>query len=165
MIIISAMSENRVIGRGNRMPWDVPAEYEQYLRFVSGQTVVMGRKTYEVFGIDLSTDTTAIVVSRRPSSGIGIERRASVANSLEDAIAMANRTGNEVFIAGGGSIYEQAIPLVDEMYLSTIKGTFDGDTYFPDFDAEPWNLVEERDEPEYIFRKLRRRVSVEQRLG
>jgi dihydrofolate reductase len=61
-----------------------------------------------------------------------------------------------VFVAGGGSIYAQALPLADEMYLSTIKGDFEGDAYFPKFDAAEWMITEERDEPEFVFRKYRR---------
>ena len=57
------------------------------------------------------------------------------------------------------------MPLVDEMYLSTIKGEFEGDTYFPDFDPDLWEVTEERDEPEYVFRKFQRRESVEKLDG
>jgi len=151
VIVISAMSENRVIGSGDGLPWDVPAEYEQYLRFVGGQTIVMGRKSFEIFAPDLPEGTTAIVVSR--SAAIDGVR---VVASLEEALSVAEGLGKTVFVAGGGSIYAQAVPLADEMYLSTIKGDFEGDTYFPEFDADEWELVEERDEPEFVFRRYRR---------
>lgn len=153
MIIISAMSKDRVIGAGAGMPWNVPAEYEQYLRFVGGQTVVMGRKSYEIFGPDLPAGTSAIVVSR--SAKIA---DAHVADSLESALAHARSLGKEVYVAGGATIYEQAIPLADQMYLSTIKGDFQGDAHFPEFDPEDWELVEERDQPGFVFRKLRRKA-------
>lgn len=153
MIIISAMSENRVIGSGHGMPWSVPEEYQQYLRFVSGNTVLMGRKTYQIFGEDLPTDTTAVVVSRSAAfDGV------TVVPSFEAALEAANTSGNPIFIAGGSSIYEQAIPVASEMYLSTIKGDFSGDAYFPDFNADDWNIAEERNEAAYVFRKYRRRT-------
>ncbi|MFT7643133.1 MAG: dihydrofolate reductase [Pirellulaceae bacterium] len=152
MIIISAMSENRVIGSGDGMPWSVPKEYEQYLRFVSGNVVVLGRKSYEIFGPDLPTGTKAIVLTRSTSVD-----GAEAAPSLADALEMANGMGPTVFVAGGGSVYEQAIPLADEMYLSTIKGEFDGDTYFPAFNVEEWEIVEERDEVDFVFRRYRRK--------
>ena len=152
MIIISAMSENRVIGSGNGMPWSVPAEYEQYLRFVTGQAVIMGRRTYEIFGPDLTDSTTKIVVTRRDTLN-GVQ----VAGSLESALHLANDSGKSVFVAGGAMIYRLALPIATEMYLSTIKGSFDGDTYFPDFSLSAWKVVEERDEVDFIFRKYQRR--------
>lgn len=147
MIIISAMSEDRVIGDGDGMPWDVPAEYQQYLRFVGGHTVIMGRKSYEIFAPDLPDGTTKIVISRSSIDG------ATVANSLDKALAIADSIGKTVFVAGGASVYAQAIPLADEMYLSTIKGHFRGATCFPEFDTHDWTIVEEREEAEFIFRR------------
>ena len=152
MIIISAMSENRVIGSGDGMPWNVPAEYEQYLRFVTGQTVIMGRRTYEIFGPDLTDSTTKIVVTRRDSLN-GVQ----VAASLEDAVILAKESGKTVFVAGGAMIYKLALPIATEIYLSTIKGNFAGDTYFPEFSLSAWSVVEERDEDDFVFRKYQRR--------
>ena len=151
MIIISAMSEDRVIGDGDGMPWNVPAEYQQYLRFVGGNTVIMGRKSYEIFGPDLPHRTTTLVISR--SSSID---GATVARSLDEALAIAYGVGKTVFVAGGASIYAQAVSCADEMYLSTIKGRFHGDTYFPEFFDDDWIIVEEREETEFIFRRYRR---------
>ena len=146
------MSENRVIGSGRGMPWSVPQEYEQYLEFVQGNTVVMGRTTFEIFGPDL-TDETNIVVISRSATIQGIQ----VASSLNDALKIASRFGKPVFVAGGGSVYKQALPLADEMFLSTIKGSFEGDTFFPEFDENDWEITEERDEPAFVFRKYHRR--------
>ena len=78
-------------------------------------------------------------------------------STLENALTLAASFGKPVFVAGGGSIYNQAVPLADEMFLSTIKGFFEGDAYFPEFDEQDWEVLEERDEPEFIFRKYRRR--------
>jgi len=154
MIIISAMSKDRVIGSGDGMPWSVPAEYEQYLRFVSGQTVILGRKSSDIFGPDLPDGTTAIVISRSAS----IEN-VHVTKSLDEALLFAEGLGKQVFVAGGGSVYAQAIPLAEEMYLSTIKGDFEGDTYFPEIDSNDWRITEERDEPEFVFRKYQRKAA------
>jgi len=152
MIIISAMTENRVIGSGDYMPWNVPEEYQQYLNFVKGNTVIMGRKSFEIFGKDLSSETTPIVVSRSAE----IEK-VPVEKSLEAAIEHAKKLEKTVFIAGGGSIYKMAIPLVDSMYLSTIKGSYQGDVFFPEFSMDDWNITEERDEKNFIFRIYQRK--------
>ena len=151
MIIISAMSKDRIIGKGAGMPWNVPDEYQQYLNFVSGNTVILGRKSYEIFGADLPAGTSVIVISRTADfDGV------TVVPSLAAALAQAEAEGKTVFVAGGGSVYAEALPLADEMYLSTIKGDFEGDAYFPDFDAADWVITDERDEPEFVFRKYRR---------
>ena len=152
MIIISAMSENRVIGSAEGMPWNVPAEYDQYLRFVDGGTVIMGSKTFKIFGADLPEASVPIVVSRsKDFPGV------SVARSFGQAVGLAEDRGQRTFVAGGGSIYEQAIAHADQMYLSTIKGKFEGDTWFPEFDELEWEVIEERDEPGFQFRIYRRR--------
>ncbi len=121
MIIISAMSYDRVIGLGAGMPWNVPEEYQQFLRFVEGQTVIMGRRSYEIFGDDL-TSAHHIVVSRSMKSVPG----AVVCAGIEEAVETARSFGKTVFSAGGGSIYAQTIPLAHTMYLSYIKGDFEG---------------------------------------
>ena len=148
MIVISAMSTDRVIGSGDGMPWDVPEEYAQYLQFVSGQTIILGRKSFEIFGADLPEGTTPIVVSRSASLA-----NVEVASSLQAALSIGQRIGKTVFVAGGSSIYELAVPIADEMYLSTIKGQFEGDAYFPAFDPTDWQIVEQRHEPRFVFRR------------
>ena len=150
MIIISAMSEDRVIGSGDGMPWSVPDEYQRYLETVAGQTVIMGRRSWDIFGKDLA-DTKNIVLTRQPEID-----GAKVATSLELALGMAVGAGRMVFVAGGSSVYGQAISIADEMYLSTIKGDFDGDSYFPDFDKSHWDVIREIDYGSYIFRHYSR---------
>ena len=151
MIIIGAMSKDRIIGKGAGMPWNVPDEYQQYLDFVSGNTIILGRKSYEIFGADLPDGTSVIVISRTAEfDGV------TVVPSLAEALTRAEAEGKTVFVAGGGSVYAQALLLADEMYLSTIKGDFEGDASFPKFDAAEWMITEERDEPEFVFRKYRR---------
>ena len=136
MIIISAMSKDRFIGSGDGMPWNVPEEYEQFLKFVDGQAVIMGRRSFEIFGSDLKT-TQNFVVTR---SGDDIDG-AVICGSIEAAVSKANVTGKTVFCAGGASIYAQTIPLAEAMYISYIKGEFDGDTKFPEFDERDWRVA------------------------
>ena len=153
MIIISAMSYSRIIGSGAGMPWNVPEEYQQFLRFVDGQTVIMGRRSFEIFGPDLTT-TRNIVVSRSISEVPG----AVVCGSIQEAVETARSYGKTVFSAGGGSIYAQTVPLADTMYLSYIKGNFEGDTYFPAFDKTEWDIVRREDRPAFEFIVYQRRV-------
>lgn len=152
MKIIAAMSETRVIGQGNGMPWDVPEEYEQYLEFVRGATALMGRRTFKIFGPDTSADHI-VVLSHSPQPVNG----ATVCQNLTEALDAAKAFGKPIFSCGGAQIYEQTIPLATEMLLSTIKGDYEGDTYFPEFDAFEWKVAEERNEERYLFRRWVRR--------
>lgn len=152
MKIIAAMSENRVIGLGDGMPWEVPEEYQQYRELTRGSTMIMGRRSYEIFGRD-ATAAHLVVVSHSPQPVPG----GTVCQSLAEALNAAKAFGKPIFSGGGASIYAQTIPLASEMLLSTIKGEFEGDTYFPEFNAFDWQVVEERDEERYLFRRWARR--------
>ena len=152
MIIIGAMSTDHVIGSGDAMPWHVPEEYAQFLRFIEGQTVLIGRRSYEIFGNDL-TSAYNVVVSRSARDLPG----ALVVGTIEDALREAESFGRTIFSAGGASIYAQTLPLADAMYLSYIKGHFTGDAYFPAFSDREW-AVERRDDHHrfefVIYRRL-----------
>ena len=151
MIIISAMTKDRVIGSGDGMPWDVPEEYAQFLRFIDGQTVVIGRRSWEIFGDGL-TSAHNVVVSRTP----GDVRGAVVVPTVEEALKVARSYGRTVFSAGGASIYEQTIPLADTMYLSYIKGHSTGDAYVPAFSDREWSVERREDHPRFEFVVYRR---------
>ena len=151
MIIISAMTKDRVIGSGEGMPWDVPEEYAQFLRFIDGQTVVIGRRSWEIFGDGL-TSAHNVVVSRTP----GDVRGAVVVPTVEEALKVARSYGRTVFSAGGASIYEQTLPLADTMYLSYIKGHYTGDAYFPAFSDREWSVERREDHPRFEFVVYRR---------
>ena len=151
MIIISAMSRDRLIGKGDGLPWHVPEEYDQFLRFIEGQTVILGRKSYPIFGKSL-TSAHNVVVSRSVKELPG----AVVVPTIEDAIELAASYGKTVFSAGGSTIYEQTIPLVDAMYVSYMKGDFEGDAYFPEFDELEWVAEKREDHPRFEFVVYRR---------
>lgn len=150
--LIAAMAQNRVIGAGDGMPWNVPEEYEHYRRTIADQTVVMGRRSFEIFGADLTSRHT-IVVSR----GVQTLPDAAVCSSLDEALDQAFTHGTDVFINGGASTYEQAVPRVAEMYLSIIKGEYTGDAYFPEFAESQWDIVARHEYDAYEFRRYRRR--------
>ncbi|MDZ7801819.1 MAG: dihydrofolate reductase [Trueperaceae bacterium] len=150
--LIAAMTRDRVIGRGDGMPWNVPDEYRHFLDSVRGGAVIMGRRSFEIFGADLR-DARPIVLTRRDSAPHG----ALPAGDLEAALRAARRLDLAPWIAGGASVYEQALPLCDEMHLSIVPGRYDGDRWFPDWDPAAWRLAEERPRPGYLFRRYVRR--------
>jgi dihydrofolate reductase len=156
VILVGAMTADRVIGRGGGMPWDVPEEYAHFLRLVDGQTIIIGRRSYEIFGPTL-TGTRNVVVTRSARELPG----AVVAASVEEAVRTAASFGRTVFSAGGASIYAQTLPLADAMYLSFIKGDFGrfaGDAYFPPFSADEWAVERREDHPRFEFVVYRRRA-------
>jgi dihydrofolate reductase len=153
VIIIGAMSTDRVIGSGDGLPWDVPEEYAHFLRLVEGQTIIIGRRSYEIFGKDL-TGTRNVVISRSAGSLPG----ATVVQSIDDARRAAEAFGRTIFSAGGASIYAQTLPLADAMYLSYIKGHFTGDAYFPAFSDREWAVERREDHPRFEFVVYRRKL-------
>jgi dihydrofolate reductase len=143
-IIIAAMSEDRVIGIPGGMPWDIPEEYAHYLHAIRDQTVIMGRVTFDIFGVDL-TSRHALVISRSLPPGPGHEGY----RSLEAARNRGQDLGRTVFVAGGASVYSQALTWVDEMWLSVIKGAYQGSVYFPDFSPADWEITQRTDHAQF----------------
>jgi dihydrofolate reductase len=152
MIIISAMTRDRVIGSGDGMPWSIPDEYRHFLDPVRDQTVLMGRRSWEIFGKDL-TSAHNIVVSR----SVNELPDATVAGGLEQAVELARGFGKIVFSAGGARIYAQTLHLAEEMRLSWIKGDYRGDAHFPEFDESDWKIVARKDHPQFELVTYRRR--------
>jgi dihydrofolate reductase len=137
--IIAAMTAGRVIGAGDGMPWSVPADYQHFLASVDGNAIIMGRRSWSIFGPDLRTrDVDVVVVSRSADAIDG----ATVARDPASALATARSFGRpEIYCAGGGSIYRAMIGMADELVLSIIPGDYDGDTYFPEIDESIWRLA------------------------
>lgn len=150
VILVGAMTQHRVIGQGDTMPWDIPEEYQTFIDNIRGQTVIMGRKSYEVFSPDL-TSAHAIVVSRgRPEVDV------PVVDSIESALELARSYGLKIFVAGGSQIYDLALPYADWMFLSEIKKDYDGDKLFPEFDRSQWQIAREDEHAKFIYREWKR---------
>jgi dihydrofolate reductase len=129
-IAIAAMSLNRVIGAGNRIPWHLPDDFKWFKKMTSGHVIVMGRKTFQSIGKPLPNRTTIVLTSSlEPIPGV---QTISDLNQLDGADpAFADR---EVFICGGAQVYQLALPLCSDLYLTLVKRNVDGDTFFPPFE-------------------------------
>lgn len=123
------MSLNRVIGRGNEIPWHLPEDFKWFKRMTTGNVVVMGRKTFESIGRPLPNRET-IVVSRSGFSHPGVRTVGRL-----DEIDVASET-REVFICGGAQIYEQTLAQCSDLYLTLVKREVEGDAFFPAFEHE-----------------------------
>lgn len=139
---IAAMSLNRVIGAGNKIPWHLPEDFKWFKELTTGNVIVMGRKTFESIGKPLPNRET-IVLSRSQFSYPGVR---TISDLGEIDLASESR---EVFICGGAQIYQMVLPLCSDLYLTLVKREADGDAFFPAFE-DRFELVEEiRDTPEF----------------
>ena len=154
VIIISAIGSNHIIGNRNGLPWHIPSEYNQFLDHIKDQTVIMGRRSYEIFKKDMLPKRMVVVSSTLNSD------RASVFGSLQEALAYSKSFPEDVFICGGQSIYEESIRNADFLYLSFIKGEHQGHVYFPRFNEGDWIVEKKEEHDEFtfvIYRKNRKR--------
>ncbi|HHF2852556.1 TPA: type 3 dihydrofolate reductase [Vibrio diabolicus] len=126
--MIAAMTDNRIIGKDNQMPWHLPADFAWFKRCTMGKPVVMGRKTYESIGRPLPGRLN-IVISRDET--LKIEGVTTV-TSIEQALDVAG-DAEEVMIIGGGAIYAACLPMANKLYVTHIEAAIDGDTQFPDW--------------------------------
>jgi len=144
--LICAMSENRVIGRNNSLPWHLSEDLKYFRRTTMGNSIIMGRNTWESIGRTLPGRTN-IVISRNPDYEA---QGAKLVSSLEDAIKLAQSISvidgsGEAFIIGGASLYQSALPLANRFHLTRVHAEVDGDTYLADFDESQWQEIS-RDE-------------------
>ncbi|MBR5520761.1 MAG: dihydrofolate reductase [Oscillospiraceae bacterium] len=128
--LIVAHARNRVIGKDGKMPWHIPQELKHFREVTMGGAVVMGRRTYESIGRPLPGRLNIVVSSTMKYTGENL----LTADSLPQAIELAG--DRDVFISGGRRLYREALDIVDIMYITEIDADVEGDTYFPEFDAE-----------------------------
>ena len=133
--IVVAVSDNGVIGVRNQLPWRIPADLARFKRITMGNTLVMGRKTFESIGRPLP-GRTSLVLTRDPS--YQAPEGVLVAHGVDEAMARA--PGPEIFVIGGGEIYDLLLPSADRIYLTRVHERFEGDTFFPSLDQEEWAL-------------------------
>lgn len=135
--MIVAMANDRVIGLDNQMPWHLPADLAWFKKNTLNKPVIMGRKTFESIGRPLPNRHN-IIISRTPH--ISDNENVTWVESLDAAINLA-KDNAEVFIIGGGNIYQQALPLANRLYLTHIDATLQGDTRFPDYNTGKWQQI------------------------
>jgi dihydrofolate reductase len=139
IVIIAAVSENGVIGRGNGLPWRLKSDMQHFRALTMGKPVIMGRRTYLSIGRPLK-GRTAIVVSRdRAFAAPGI----LAATSLDAGFAAARgdalrRAADAIAVAGGADIYVQALPLATRLAITEVHKRVEGDARFPSIDPQVW---------------------------
>ena len=138
LILIAAMANNRVIGRGNALPWHLPEDLAHFRAVTMGHAVIMGRRTHESIGRPLDGRLN-IVLSRDPAYRPGPGCRQ--AGSLREALLLCAEFA-QVFLIGGAQLFREGLALADTLILTRIDADIDGDVFFPDLDADAFRLVD-----------------------
>lgn len=137
---IVAMAHNKVIGRDNDIPWYLPADLQYFKKITINHHILMGRNCYASIGKPLPKRTN-IIVTRDPYF---ISSNCLVVHSIYEGLEKAyDRGESEVFIIGGGQIYDQTKDVWDRLYLTEVDLRIDGDVYFPSLDWDQWTLQSE----------------------
>lgn len=141
VVMVAAVADNGVIGLGGDIPWSLPEDLKHFRATTTGNTVVMGRVTYESIGHPLPYRTNIVVTRQDGWSADGV----FVAGTVEDAVAMAQDFDGDVMVIGGAQIYAAAMHLADVQVLTEVHRAPEGDTHYPEFDRSDW--TETRREP------------------
>jgi len=135
---IVAMSENRVIGRDNALPWHISADLKRFKALTLGKPVVMGRKTYESIGKPLPGRPN-IIISRSGFQADGVKVYGSVFEALSEARILAGLQNlDEIMVIGGAQIYKETLPLLDRIHMTQVHQHVEGDAMFPVLAPREW---------------------------
>ncbi|MEZ4102981.1 MAG: dihydrofolate reductase [Candidatus Paceibacterota bacterium] len=143
--IIAAISKNNALGKENKLLWHLPKDFKFFKDTTFGHPIIMGRKTFESLPKALPGRTNIVVTGDRNYAKEG----AVVVHSIEDAIKTGLSENKDIFICGGGQIYKEALEknLVDKMYITEVDTEIDGDTFFPTFDKDAWEISKKECHP------------------
>jgi len=133
LALVAAMSHNRVIGKANRLPWRLPSDMRRFRALTMGKHVLMGRKTFDSIGGPLKGRINLVLTHDPGFNAPGCE----VLHSADEALDLA-RSGTELMVIGGASLYHYFMKYANRMYLTLIRHDFEGDTWFPPFRGIDW---------------------------
>ena len=137
---VVAASSNNVIGKNNQLLWRLPNDMKFFKNTTWAMPVIMGRKTFESLGKPLTGRTNIVITRQVDFAGEGIK----VVPSIEEAkIAAADADAKEAYIIGGGEIYKQTLPITRRIYLTRVFTEIEGDTWYPEFNRNEWQLLSE----------------------
>jgi len=147
VIVISAVAENGVIGKGMEIPWHFSEDFQRFKKLTLGHAVIMGSKTFESLPVKPLPNRLNIVLSSRADY---VAEGAVVKNSFEEALDFC-RHYEKVFIIGGASVYAQGLKVADRLELTKVRGEYEGDVYFPEVDYSKWRVMSSDDRGDYVF--------------
>lgn len=133
------MGEKNEIGSGNQLLWHLPKDLKHFKDLTSGHPIIMGRKTYESIGKALPNRTN-IVVSRKKN---WFQEGILIVGSIKEAVKFAKKIDENIFIIGGGNVYEQTMEIADRLEVTLVKANLEADTYFPKINDKIWKKTED----------------------
>lgn len=143
--LIVAKAKNNVIGKDNQLVWKLSTDLKRFKSLTSGHFILMGRKTFESFGKPLP-NRTHLIITR--NSDYQVPEGHSAFQSVEEAFTFCNKKGIEqLFIIGGGQIYEETINMCDRLEITEVDAKPEGDTFFPEINSKIWKEVERESFP------------------
>lgn len=147
--LIVAHDNSRVIGLNGDMPWgsSIKSDLKWFRSHTLNKTVLMGRLTFDSIGGGLPKRTNVILTKNESIKVYHRFHNYHVVHSVEDFINRWVHDNEEVFVIGGATLYEQFLPYVDRLYITHIDAEFEGDTYFPEYDLNNYNIIFE----EFVF--------------
>lgn len=136
--IVVAKAKNHVIGKDNQLLWHLPKDLQHFKRITMGHHVIMGRKTFSSIN-KLLPGRKLIIMTHTPNYQVA---GGTVVQDITAALAVAEQAGEtEVFIAGGGEIYQVTLALADKIYLTEVWANLGGDTFFPMLNTNEWKEI------------------------
>ena len=151
--LIAGMTEQRIIGNEGKLPWYIPEDLELFKEITEGNTVLMGRKTYQSLPETKKPlpNRNNIVITRNINPYLDF--RTTFSYNLKEGLKMAESYEKPIFVIGGESIYKQTLPLANKLYISHIKRNHPGDTFFPEVDfINDWEIEQEKNFQDFIFK-------------
>lgn len=161
--IVVAMGLNNEIGADNQLLWHLPKDLKHFKELTSEHPIIMGRKTYESIGKPLPNRTN-IVVSRKQD---WFEEGILIVGSVKEAVKFAKKIDEQVFIIGGGNIYEQTLDIADKLEVTLVQTKAEADTFFPKISPKIWTKTEEvchdkdeNNEFDFCFQTYERKIKL-----
>lgn len=136
--IIAAVARNNAIGKGNKLPWHLPADLKHFKSLTTGHAILMGKRTFESLPNGPLPNRKNIVLSSVMSEGVN--ENYFEASSIEDALDLCEHE-KKVFIIGGCAVYKQSFDFANEMFITWIDEEFDADAFFPEIDFSKWKEI------------------------
>ena len=138
---VVALSNNRVIGKDNDLPWNLKTDLKHFREYTTNKILIMGRKTFESIGRPLPNRTN-IIVSKTIQSIEGAEVFSDLNSALNQAKENCETLDkNEIVIIGGGFLFNDTLDIVNKLVLTRVDCEIDGDIFYPEIDLLNWNKI------------------------
>lgn len=162
--IVVAMGLKNEIGADNQLLWHLPTDLKHFKEMTTDHPIIMGRKTFESIGKALPNRTN-IVVSRKKD---WFQEGILIVGSIKEAVKFAKKIDEEIFIIGGGNIYEQTMDITDKLEVTLVKAELEADVFFPKINEKIWQktneICHEKDDKnnhDFCFQTWERKIPLE----